>query len=158
PVAYSSRIHAFQAWDLPTARRIRSTRVEVGDLWFGYSCYSRDGRLLVIPGGKILDTATGKAVLTISVEGKLTLGMPVAISHDGAYVAESVFQSINKSGWQGTEMVAIQIWELATLLPVARLQTGPLAHLTFTPDNRHLITAGPDKLQLWDVVSAKVLT
>jgi len=83
--------------------------------------------------------------------------MPVAISHDGAYAAQLEFKVI-KGNFQRTENIGVQVWELATLLPVARLETGLMAHLAFTPDGRRLITAGPETLQLWDIGSAKVLT
>src|SRR6266581_4593259 len=84
--------------------------------------------------------------------------MPVAISRDDAYVAQSVFKVIKGPNFQRTENIGVQVWELATLLPVARLETGPLAHLAFTPDSRGLITAGPEAIQLWDIASAKLLT
>jgi hypothetical protein len=54
-------------------------------------------------------------------------------------------------------MIALQIWELATLLPVARLETGKLAHVAFTRDGQRLITAGADALQLWDLATGKVV-
>jgi hypothetical protein len=46
---------------------------------------------------------------------------------------------------------------MATLLPVARLQTGLVAHLAFTPDRRHLLTAGMEALQRWDLATGKVV-
>jgi hypothetical protein len=52
-------------------------------------------------------------------------------------------------------MVGVQVWELATLLPAARLDTGELADVVFTPDGRRLITAGPDALGLWDLSSRR---
>jgi hypothetical protein len=57
----------------------------------------------------------------------------------------------------GHEMIALQIWELATLSPVARLETGKLAHAAFTEDGQHLVTAGTDSLQLWDLATGKVI-
>jgi hypothetical protein len=124
---------------------------------FAYGSFSPDGRLLVVPGGSIFDTASGKELQKLSVEG-MSLGMPVAISHDGAYVAQSGFKVVKGPDFQRNENIGVQIWELSTLLPVARLEAGPLAHLAFTPDSRRLITAGPETLQLWDVASGKVLT
>jgi len=154
---YTGSSNAFQAWNL-SGKRLRLTSLDADQILFAYSSFSPDGRLLVVPDGSIFDTTSGKAVLTLSVEGKLSLGMPVAISRDGAYAALGVFQPVTKPGWGDREMIGVQVWELATLLPVARLETGPLAHLAFTPDSRHLITAGPEALQLWDIASAKVLT
>jgi RNA polymerase sigma factor (sigma-70 family) len=154
--AYSSRANAFQAWSLPAGRRLRSMRVEVGDIWFSYSCYSPDGRLLVAPGGTIFDTTTGKELQKLSVEG-MSLGMPVAISRDGAYVAQTAFKVIRGPNFQRIENIGVQVWELATLFPVGRLETGALAHMAFTPDSRRLITAGPEAIQLWDIVTGKVL-
>jgi RNA polymerase sigma factor (sigma-70 family) len=154
---YTGSSNAFQAWNLSTGGRLRLTVLDADPILFAYGSFSPDGRLLVAPSGSIFDTASGKEVLKLSVEG-MSLGMPVAISRDGAYVAQSAFKMVKGPDFRGTENIGVQIWELATLLPVARLETGPLAHVAFTLDNRRLITAGPDALKLWDISSAKVIT
>src|SRR5207249_5182067 len=75
----------------------------------------------------------------------------------GALFAAGVWQEIKHPRLRGSEMVAVQVWELATLLPVVRLETGELADLAFTPDGHRLITAGPDALKLWNLATAKTV-
>jgi hypothetical protein len=77
----------------------------------------------------------------------------VAFSPDGALVAEGVWQEIKHPEIRGQEQVAVQVWEPATLLPVARLEVRDISHLAFTPDGRRLITDGPEGLRLWDLAS-----
>jgi WD40 repeat protein len=144
------------AWDVPTGKRVRSGLLSAADFWVGYSHFSPDGRLLALTSGRICEMTTGKERLRLFVEGK-QVGRPVAFSPDGALVAAGVWQKITRPGVFGQEMVAVQVWELATLAPVIRLQTGGLAHLAFTPDGRRLITAGRDALKLWDLASGKTL-
>jgi hypothetical protein len=84
--------------------------------------------------------------------------MPVAFSADGALLAMGIYRELTGPKTFGQEMIAVQVWECATLLPVARLETGKLAHVAFTPDGLRLITAGRDALKLWDIASGKVVT
>jgi hypothetical protein len=112
--------------------------------------------LLVVPDGHIHDTVTGKSVARLSVEGK-SLGTPVAFSPDGALIAVGVKGEIKWGKATIHETVAIQVWETATLAPVARLATGQVAHIAFTPDGCRLVSAGLDALTLWDIASGRVL-
>lgn len=56
-------------------------------------------------------------------------------------------------------MLAIEVWELATLSRVARLETEgrETGYLAFTPDSRYLISADSDALRLWDLCSRRVV-
>jgi len=72
-------------------------------------------------------------------------------------VAIGVHRELKGPKLFGIEMIALQIWELTTLLPVARLETGKLAHVAFTRDGQRLITAGADALQLWDLATGNVV-
>jgi hypothetical protein len=47
----------------------------------------------------------------------------------------------------------VQVWEVATGEPVARLNAGDCGQVVFTPDNRRLVTAGVDGLRVWDVAT-----
>jgi RNA polymerase sigma factor (sigma-70 family) len=141
---------ALHGWEVETGKRLPTATFTLGGSegdWAGYSHFSADGRLFAVPGGVLCDTATGKEVVRLPVEGKKS-GTALAFSPDGALVA------LGEDPWKGEK---VQVWEVATLLPVARLETGLVAHLAFTPDGRHLITAGMEALRLWDLASGKVV-
>jgi RNA polymerase sigma factor (sigma-70 family) len=142
------------AWDPATGKRLRGDAFSAGPFWVAYSRFSADGRLLAVPDGSVRDTATGKTLLHLTIEGKRP-GTPVAFSPDGVLVAEGIWQEIKRPPLQGWERVGVQVWELATLLPVARLKTGELADVAFTPDGRRLVTAGPASVGLWDLASGR---
>jgi RNA polymerase sigma factor (sigma-70 family) len=123
----------------------------------GANSFSPDGRLFVLTTGSVYDVAAGKELIHLTVEGKDVggpLGGPVAFSRDGALLAMGVWQPPDVPGWK---MLAVQVWELATVRPVRRLETGPAAHLAFTPDGRRLLVGGPEALQLWDLASGRVV-
>src|SRR5262249_14444716 len=141
-------------WDVATGKNLQSQSFQASDFLIAYSRFNSDGRLVVLEDGTVRDSRTGTALMRLSVEGG-NLHSPLAISRDGALVAASVMQPVTRPGWGGQEMVAVQVWEFATLLPVQRLETGPLAHLELTPDGRHLLTAGMDGLKLWELATAK---
>jgi RNA polymerase sigma factor (sigma-70 family) len=147
------------AWDMKTGKRIRFLPLAAEDDWIGYGRFSPDGRWLALPGGGIHDAVTGKLRFRLSGENKLKLHMPVALSPDGALIAMGIVDVVKRGDSAAKEVVAVQVWEMATLLPVSRLETGgDVAHLEFTPDGRHFITAGLDDLQLWDLFSRRVVT
>jgi RNA polymerase sigma factor (sigma-70 family) len=145
---------ALHAWDVATGKRLYSRPLTAGDFWVSYSGFSPDGRLVALPGGSLRDADTGEERLRLAVDGK-QLGTPVAFSVDGALVAAGVWQEIIHPKLHGQEMVSVQVWELATGLPVVRLETGDAAHLAFTPDGRQLITAGEEGLRRWDLASGR---
>jgi RNA polymerase sigma factor (sigma-70 family) len=141
---------ALYAWDVATGNRLLAPTFTVagqGTDGAGYSRFSPDGRLLGIPGGILCDTATGRELGRVAIDGR-GFGLASAFSPDGALVAGA------EDHWHEREKKkAVHVWEVATLLPVARLETGGVAHLAFTPDGRRLIAAGLEALQLWDLVS-----
>jgi RNA polymerase sigma factor (sigma-70 family) len=150
------RTWGLRAWDVATGKRLRGGPLTAEDRLISYSAFSPDGGLLALPDGSIRDAATGKELCHLSVEGHL-LGTPVAFSADGALLATGVYRQLTGPRIFGREMIALQVWELATLLPMVRLETGKLAHVAFTLDGRRLVTAGRDALQLWDLASGQVV-
>jgi WD40 repeat protein len=150
------RAWGLRTWDVATGKRLRGGPLPAEDFWISYSAFSPDGQLLALPNGSIRDAASGKELLHISRQGHL-LGTPVAFSADGALLAIGVYRELNGPKIFGSEMIALQIWELATMLPLTRLETGRLAHAAFTADGSRLVTAGRDALELWDLASGTVL-
>jgi WD40 repeat protein len=150
------RARGLHAWDVATGKRQPTRLLAADDTWIAYSSFSSDGRLIALPGGSVRDAATGQELLRLPTDGK-QMDRPVAISQDGALLATGVWRPFNRPPVMGSEMVAVQVWELATLQPVRRLETGPAAHLALTPDGRRLIVAGPEALQLWDLASGRVV-
>jgi WD40 repeat protein len=155
---YSSGLYGMQAWDIKTGKRFRSlTYAPKEDHMIAYGRFSPDGRWLAVPGGGILDAATGKQVLHLSANNIKQLGWPVAFSADGSLVAAAVTDEASRADDKGKDRAAVQVWETATLRPVVRLESGETAYLAFTPDGRRLITAGLDALKLWDLASGRVV-
>ncbi|HEY7424697.1 MAG TPA: WD40 repeat domain-containing protein [Gemmataceae bacterium] len=148
--------YSLHAWNLTTGELSRSVPLTSQDIWIGYSRFSPNGRLFAIPDGSICEVSTGEEVARLSV-GDKSLGTPVAFSPDGALIAAGVKGEIKRGKITIHETVAIQVWEAATLAPVARLTTGQVAHIAFTPDGRRLVSAGLDALTLWDIASGRVL-
>lgn len=142
---------------MKTGKRLRLLPLNATEHLIGYGRFSPDGRWLVLPGGGIYDTTTGKQLFRLSTASKKQLDMPVAFSADGALVAAAVTDKASRAHYNGKDMVAVQVWETATLQPVARLESGEAAHLAFTPDGRRLITASLDALKLWDLASGRVV-
>jgi RNA polymerase sigma factor (sigma-70 family) len=141
---------ALHGWEVETGKRLPTVTFTLGERegdWALYSRFSADGRLFAVPSGVVCDTATGKELVRLPFDSKRA-GTALAFSPDGALVA------LGEDPWKGEK---VQVWEVATLLPVARLQTGLVAHLALTPDGRHLITAGTQALQLWDLTSGKAV-
>jgi RNA polymerase sigma factor (sigma-70 family) len=140
---------ALHGWDVQTGKRLPATTFTLGKRegdWAFYSHFSADGRLFAVPSGIVCDAATGKELMRLPVESKMTTAL--AFSPDGAFVA------LGEDPWKGEK---VQVWEVATMLLVARLETGLVTHLAFTSDGRHLITAGTEPLQLWDLASGKAV-
>ncbi|HEY7308763.1 MAG TPA: sigma-70 family RNA polymerase sigma factor [Gemmataceae bacterium] len=155
---YGSGVYGLHAWDMRTGKRLRFLAfTPKDDHLIAYGRFSPDGRWLVLPGGGILDTATGKQAFHLSADSKKQLDMPVAFSADGTLIAAAVTDKDSRADYKGKDMVAVQVWETATLLPVVRLESGEAAHLAFTPNSRRLITAGLDVLELWDLASGRVV-
>lgn len=152
--SFASDVHA---WDMRTGEHLRSLPLQAKDNWAAYGRFSCDGRWLALPRGGIHDAVTGKEMFHLSVAGKKRLNMPVVFSPNASLMATGVEDEVERDGAKTREVVAVQVWETATLLPVVRLESGEVAHAAFTPDGRRLITAGLDALKLWDLVSARMV-
>ncbi|HEY7424698.1 MAG TPA: sigma-70 family RNA polymerase sigma factor [Gemmataceae bacterium] len=157
-----SRIGAkwgLHAWDAASGTRLRFVPFDADDFWLSYGRFSPDGRWLALSSGSIRDAATGEEQLHLPIEAGCYLSRPIAFSRDGSLFAAGVWRAIKLPNGQRTEMLAVQVWELATRALVARLETGGLemAHLAFTPDSRRMVTAGLEGLKLWDIASRQVL-
>jgi WD40 repeat protein len=142
------------AWDVASGKRLRTRSLPEHEFSSEFSRFSEDGRLLVVQGGTVYDGATGEEVCRLSLEDNL-LNDRVAISADGALVAMNVWRRVVRPTVDRKETLGVQVWEVATRLPVVRLKTGDLAHMAFTPDGRRLIIAGPEALKLWDLASGR---
>jgi WD40 repeat protein len=154
---------ALHAWDTATGEQLRSVpltlpeHLRIGRSRSSPGCFSPDGRLLVIPDGSIRDTITGEELARLSIKNEPLQVPPVAFSPDGGLLAMGVQGKVRQGRLASRTVIAIQVWETATLAPVARLETGPAAHVAFTPDGRHLISAGLDALTLWDITSGQAV-
>lgn len=154
---YAASGHDLHSWDMKSGKRVRLLPFDGKDHWTAYGRFSPDGRWLALPGGGIYDPATGKELFRLPVEGKKRLHMPVAFSADSALLAMGVEEEVERNGLKTWEVTGVGVWERATRQSAARLETGEVAHVAFTPDGRRLITAGLDGLKLWDLPSGRVL-
>ncbi|HEY7424695.1 MAG TPA: sigma-70 family RNA polymerase sigma factor [Gemmataceae bacterium] len=154
---------ALHAWDTATGEPLRSVPLALPEhlrIGVGHSspgCFSSDGRLLVIPDGSIRDTITGEELARLSIKNEPLQVPPVAFSLDGGLLAMGIQGKVRQGRLTSRTVTAIQVWETVTLAPVARLETGPVAHVAFTPDGRHLVSAGLDALTLWDIASGRAV-
>jgi RNA polymerase sigma factor (sigma-70 family) len=121
--------------------------------------FSADGRWMAVVSGAVYDTATGERRLTLKADHGVgtPFGDAFAFSQDGALVAGILWENTVNGIHHRTEPRGIQIWELATGAPVARIPTKEFCRFAFSPNGRTLATVGPDAIQLWDVVSAREL-
>jgi hypothetical protein len=146
-------------WDLATGKRLPARTLAASMPWEDsfINEFSPDGRLFAFTTGSVYDLAAGKELFRLSVEGKAVggpLGGPLAFSRDGALLAMGVWESPDVPQFK---MLAVQVWELATLQPVRRIETGPVGRLAFTPDGRRLVVAGRESLRLWDLATGQVV-
>jgi WD40 repeat protein len=143
-------------WDAATGRHLRTVPVAVGGPHYlaAASRFSPDGRFLLLPDGTVHDAATGGEIKRLSLQGE-PLGEPLAFSPDGAQLAASVPKTLVTHFTMDQEASAVQVWEAATLLPVAHLETGAISQVAFTPDGLRLATAGVDALRLWDLATGR---
>jgi hypothetical protein len=144
-------------WDVATGKRVQAVTFPQGEGLGGYSRFSGDGRALGLTDASVRDGLTGKERLRSPLAEGESADIPFALSRDAALAASGIWQRYTKPTHSYTKMVAVQVWETATGLPVLRLKTGELGHLAFTPDGRGLLAAGREELALWDLVSGKVV-
>lgn len=158
----SKSTDVLHAWDMTTGKRLRAVPVAENKIIQPYidgGSLSPDGQLLAVDRGSILDTATGKERLHVSVGRDSWSGTPCTFSPDGSLIALCIRHNvpIPKGSGEATVVDCVQVFETATGLPVVQLKTGEMSHLVFTPDNRRLITVGPDSLRLWDLATGRTV-
>jgi WD40 repeat protein len=143
-------------WDAATGKQ-RSRRKEPNPRHS--DVFSADGRWMAVEGGAVNDTVTGELRLRLKADHGVgsPFGDAFAFSPDGALVAGVLWENTVNGIQHRTESRGIQVWELATGAPVARIPTKEFCRYAFSPDGRTLATVGADAIQLWEVVSAREL-
>jgi WD40 repeat protein len=118
------------------------------------SCLTSDGGAFITgaPDGLVVqDTATGRELLRIPEK----LWDPSAFSPDRRILAASICGP-PPPGWMGRgDVEALTLWETAAGRFCLRIQTGPFAQLTFSPDGRLLATAGREAITIFEVAAGK---
>lgn len=145
-------------WDVTTGQCVRS-RPGVKPLYAG--AVSPDGRLVALEGGEVLDLTSGAPRWTFQA-GEDTIGFTdpaFAFSPDGTLVAGALSRRTMRDRVNKIRMLGIQVWELASGRPVARLDLDEEledgCRFAFTPDGDRLLTIGPRTIRLWDVLTGR---
>ena len=93
----------------------------------------------------------------VPTDGWNIVGMQTAISRDGAYFAANVGLSLPSANPRLVKYskYAIKVWEIATLQPVALMETTKVGFLNFTPDGKRIVCTADDTISTLDLVSEK---
>jgi WD40 repeat protein len=142
----------FKLWDVPSGRLLRSYETSGG---LSSAVLSPDARTVLAAGGEALelwDVATGEMLHTFGI--RLSAVVAVALSPDGTKVLS------------GSNDNTIKLWDAATgrLARVIKASDA-VTSIAFSPEGRRVVSASagsedpprPDKLELWDVASGKLL-
>jgi WD40 repeat protein len=144
------------AWDVATGgRRWRRTATDPRHS----DVFSPDGRWIASEGGLVSDAETGERRLTLRADHRIGIsaGDAFAFSPDGALIAGVLCETVTDGLHRRTESRGIQVWELDTGAPVARVPTTEYCRFGFAPDGLTLATVGPDGIGVWDAVSGREL-
>jgi WD40 repeat protein len=132
-------------FDVETGKELQRHRVSSVEAWVYHSAPTPDGRQSAY-GRKnavhLLDLETGKEVRRFDGAGRHVYR--VAVSPDGKLIAAAMAEA-------DRDEARVECWEVATGKRV-RVVTGHkgVNDLAFTPDGKHLVTAGPDgTARLW---------
>jgi WD40 repeat protein len=142
--------YTLTGWDIATGRQHAPRAAPPSSIM---PTIAPDGRTAINLKGQVFDTATGQVLFALPTD--YALGPWFAFSPDGALVATTVREKVmvgTEATWQER---GVQVWELATRTPVARVGAGWIVLFTFTPDGRTLATAETDAVRLWDVASGR---
>jgi WD40 repeat protein len=144
------------AWDAATGgRRWRRTVTDPRHT----DVFSPDCRWIASEGGLVSDAATGERRLTLRADHRIgtSAGDAFAFSPDGALIAGVLCETVTDGVHFRAESRGIQVWELDTGAPVARVPTTEYCRFGFAPDGLTLATVGPDGIGVWDAVSGREL-
>lgn len=148
----SSFKYFLMTWDASSGELVQN--VELSDRQGSVIAdFNADNTWLVTAMGQVLSVKAGKEVARLGVDGWNPVG-PLAISKAGALVAMSLGKA-GETEKSTPKEFAVQVWEVATLQPVARLQTEEVGHLAFTPDGRRLISVAGNAIQVWNLALEK---
>jgi RNA polymerase sigma factor (sigma-70 family) len=143
------RTRKLAMWDVKTGTLLRQHRVKLGD---DYTALTPDG-LTFVSHGVLTDVASGKERGRLEGADELARWQRLAFSGDGALIAGS----ITKEG-SDHELDSLGIWETASGKRIARLKTGSWSpHPVFHPNHRFLITNNLADIQLWDVLTGRLV-
>ena len=148
-IASGSEDGTIRDWDLGTGQL-------VGTVCEGYGvsvlslAYSPDGKHVVSGYSdgtvRICEVASGRAVKEL--HGSQTSAYSSAFSNNGRYVA-----SISRYG-------TVQIWDAKTgdCIHTSQVQSGGVSQVTFSPDDKYVLSGWQNGFQIWDVKTGSLVT
>jgi WD40 repeat protein len=146
-------------WDAGNGKRVVREELDVDF----QACLSPDGKRVGVRQGKDLvihDIAADRQIAVVSGHTPA----PAAFSPDGTIAAIGGMASgpgivnpaaggIDQLRMSKARDEAIKLWEVSGARERLRLPTGMTWFRDFTPDGRLLLTAGPEDLRLWELVT-----
>lgn len=141
------------SWTLPDGDNFRATPISAHQFTLTYGRFSVDHKVLFCTHGLVLSAETGKEIATLQVDG-WHVSAPLAFSQDGSLIAAQLREKTDNEMKPGKRF-AFQVWELATLQPVYRVETKPVGDLAFVGNGTQLLTIGVDSFEIWDLLLEK---